>query len=128
MTASIFMDALRSIGYFLKKSMVPLSNVLIVMLPYAMMYITQYCYYFRNCTFAYGGEYIVPVIVLFVIWLLRSYADRLGTGLNIPPVPEKRFTKVDSDGEVSIDKERLQEMILYVGDLEDWLEKRHYSK
>ena len=55
--------------------------------------------------------------------LLRSYANKIGKGTTIP-VPDKRFTEVDDYGEVSIPNNRIQELILYLADLEDWLERK----
>ena len=43
------------------------------------------------------------------------------------PVPAKRFTTESGDGEVSIEKNRLQEMILYVSEVEDWLESSGFD-
>lgn len=43
------------------------------------------------------------------------------------PVPTKRFTSEHRDGEVSIENSRLQEMILYVSDVEDWLESSGFD-
>lgn len=43
------------------------------------------------------------------------------------PVPSKRFTSESRDGEVSIEKNRLQEMILYVSEVEDWLESSGFD-
>ena len=43
------------------------------------------------------------------------------------PVPSKRFTSESGDGEVSIEKNRLQEMILYVSEVEDWLESSGFD-
>ena len=43
------------------------------------------------------------------------------------PVPAKRFTSESKDGEVSIEKSRLQEMILYVSEVEDWLESSGFD-
>lgn len=43
------------------------------------------------------------------------------------PVPVKRFTSEYLDGEVTIENSRLQEMILYVCDVEDWLESSGFD-
>lgn len=43
------------------------------------------------------------------------------------PIPAKRFTSESRDGEVSIEKNRLQEMILYVSEVEDWLESSGFD-
>lgn len=38
------------------------------------------------------------------------------------PVPENRFTTEEENGEVTIEVERIQELILYMDDLENWIE------
>ena len=53
-----------------------------------------------------------------------KYSEAEDTGF---PVPSKRFTSESRDGEVSIEKNRLQEMILYVSEVEDWLESSGFD-
>lgn len=53
-----------------------------------------------------------------------KYSEVEDTGF---PVPAKRFTSESRDGEVSIEKSRLQEMILYVSEVEDWLESSGFD-
>ena len=43
------------------------------------------------------------------------------------PVPPKRFTSESRDGEVTVENSRLQEMIIYVCDVEDWLESSGFD-
>ena len=38
------------------------------------------------------------------------------------PKPERRFTKEEDDGEVTIEYSRLQELILFMDEYENWLE------
>ena len=57
--------------------------------------------------------------VCFITSKYLKYNKVKDTGF---PVPVKRFTSESGDGEVSIEKNRLQEMILYVSEVEDWLE------
>lgn len=53
-----------------------------------------------------------------------KYSEVEDTGF---PIPAKRFTSESGDGEVSIEKNRLQEMILYVSEVEDWLESSGFD-
>lgn len=66
----------------------------------------------------------LPMVVWFVTIVLDRLAEKTGKGKNLP-IPVKRFTEEDSDGEVSIEQSRLQEMILYVNDVESYLERHH---
>ena len=101
--------------------MVSIANVISVIDPYAAMYIGAYMAIQRGYV-GIGYEYLIPVSVMFISGMLRGVANKLGKGITIP-VPANRFTEVGSDGEVSIPVERSEELILYMADLEDWLEK-----
>lgn len=71
-----------------------------------------------------------PILLLpLLIWYLAAMFDiidhRKGRSkYSDIPVPINRFTFDEGDGEISIKKERLEELLLYMGDLEDWLEKK----
>ena len=62
--------------------------------------------------------------VCFITSKYLKYSEVEDTGF---PVPAKRFTSESEDGEVSIEKNRLQEMILYVSEVEDWLESSGFD-
>lgn len=78
-----------------------------------------------------GLESDLVVILLFalaVLWpilalFLKGYSDRIGKG-DIAPIPTKRFTSKEEDGLVTVRQDRVQEMILYLADVEDWLERK----
>lgn len=100
-----------------------LALLLQVGLPYLMWYLGAYLYEERG-EFAVGGELFVPLVVFLAIYFIGSFANHIGKGERIP-VPEKRFTEVD-DGEVSIPVSRQDEMLFYLADLEDYLERKGY--
>lgn len=60
----------------------------------------------------------------FIVSKYLKYSEVEDTGF---PVPVKRFTSEYRDGEVTIENSRLQEMILYVCDVEDWLESSGFD-
>lgn len=91
------------------------------LLPYLCLLIGQYCYEFRG-EYAVGGEIFVPLICFFFINYFRMFANKVGKGISIPR-PANRFTEVGEDGEVTVSDKRIEEMILYLADLEDWLER-----
>lgn len=70
-----------------------------------------------------GGEIFLPVLCLALIYYLKEFANKTGKG-NTIPIPDRRFTDVDEDGEASVENKRIQEMILYLADLEDWMERK----
>lgn len=120
--AEITFEAICSFTYFLKNNLMTFANVLNLILPYTMYFIGQYVVFDRG-NIAVGGEIFVPLIFIVVIYYLKSTANKIGKGVTIP-LPNKRFTQVDDDGEVSIEHKRIQEMLLYMADLEDWLERK----
>jgi hypothetical protein len=74
--------------------------------------------------YTFGGEIFIPIVALAISSFLKSFANKIGKGSTVP-IPAKRFTTYDEEsGEVSIEKKRLQEMLLYMADLEDWLSKK----
>lgn len=119
---SIVDDMINSIRYFIKTNIRNFASLLNVILPFAMYAIGQVVFKERG-KFAIGGEIFIPIIVFVLTYFIRAYTNKVGKGTTIP-VPEKRFTEVDDDGEVSIENNRLQELILYVADLEDWLKRK----
>lgn len=121
-TFAIITDVVRAIGYFITNNLRNFARILEFILPYIMYVIGQDVCAERG-KIAFGGELFVPIMFCAIIYYIRSYANKIGKG-NTIPVPEKRFTEVDDDGEVSIPNNRIQELILYLADLEDWLERK----
>jgi hypothetical protein len=118
----VILDAVYAFIDFIKSNLITLANIINVVLPYAMYYIGQYVAINRE-KISFGGEVFIPVIIFLVIYILKSVANKIGKGITVP-VPDKRFTQIDEDGEVSIENNRIQELILYMADLEDWMERK----
>ena len=114
----ITIDILRNFAYFVKNNLVNLAYILNLALPYAMYFIGR-----NSSESPIGIEVCVPLAFIVAIYYLKSAANKLGKGISIP-IPSKRFTEVDNDGEVSIEHKRIQELLLYVADLEDWLQRK----
>lgn len=115
---------LNSVVWFIKNNIRYLASLLQIVLPYLCLYVGEVVYRERGYMAA-GGELAVPVIGVSIIYLIREVSNRIGKGSDIP-VPYTRFTQVTRDGEVNIDVERLQELTLYMADLEDWMERKNY--
>lgn len=115
-------EMLSVVAYVLSTSIYPISKLLIIVLPYLMLFIGVKEYEVRG-HFAIGGELFIPMLVFLVSWFLKSFADKIGKG-EAPPVPSERFTTEDGDGEVSCEYSRMQEMLLFVNDYEKWLERK----
>lgn len=118
----ITLEIICTVKTWIKNNLRYIANVITVVLVYGMYAIGQYVFMDRGY-FGVGGEVFIPLVVLFIIYYIRSAANKLGKGSTIP-VPEKRFTEISEDGEVNIENDRVQELILYLADLEDWMERK----
>lgn len=119
----IMFDSLNSVTYFVVSNMRNFANVLSFSCYYLMYFLGQYIQS-GDFNFIYSGELIIPIAIVLTVCFLHSAANKTGKG-NTCPVPIKRFTEVDEDGEVSIEHSRLQELLLYMADLEDWMERKN---
>lgn len=116
--ASPIIELMRSIAYYLKNNLFAIMCLIQGILPMAALIIG----------FKLDTEYVLTcVVVLILVQSATSYTKKLmesmGKGNDVP-VPRKRFTTVDEDGEVTVRVDRTQELILYVCDLEDYLERK----
>lgn len=124
-TRSILWDFVFEVLYFIKTNIRYFGYALNVFVPYFMYYLGMWSFDSRGI-YTIGGEAFIPIIVIIVSSYLRSFANKIGKGSSIP-VPVKRFTECNEDsGEVTVNKDRLPEMLLYVADLEDWLSKKGF--
>lgn len=111
------------VGYFVENNLKNFATLLSIMLPFVMLLIGQ-AVALKRGNFAIGSEILIPPFVGVIIYFIRSFANKLGKGITVP-IPKKRFTEVDNEtGEVNILNDRVQELILYVADLEDWLQRK----
>ena len=115
-TKEILIDAYYTIIYVAEKNINNLSNMLLFCLPYIM-------YFLGKGKFEINRYMIIPIVMFLVIMFLKTYSNKIGKGSTIP-IPEKRFTEVDEDGEVSVEVSRTQELLLWTADVEDWLHRK----
>lgn len=110
--------------YVLSTSIFPLSKILVFILPYLMLLVGITIY--KDLGLGMKIVFlIIPILISLLSYFLKSVANKIGKG-ETPPVPRKRFTSDDGDGEVSVENSRLQEMLLFVFDYEEWLERKGY--
>lgn len=101
-------------------------NVLLVSGPFVMLLVGEFVFAERGY-WAIGGEVILPFVFVIVGFALKSYARVSGKDRSDIPVPYRRFTNVDyNSGQVDVEYDRAQEMILYMADLEDWFDRNGY--
>jgi len=62
----------------------------------------------------------IPLIVWVTTSVIDIYLNIKGYGSKFP-VPDERFTENAGDGEIRVRNDRIQEMILYVYKVENWL-------
>ena len=115
-------DAFCNFAYFIKSNLITFADIINAVAPYAMYFIGQDVALIRGNA-EIGGEAFIPLVLIIVTSYLRAVANKLGKGMTIP-IPDNRFTQVDDDGEVSIENKRIQELLLYMADLEDWMERK----
>ena len=118
----ITVEAMYSVTYFVISNLRYGINAISIALPYLMYIMGQFQYEERG-KFTVGGELLIPMVVSIVLYYLKEIANRNNKGYRVP-IPKERFTEVDEDGEVSVEVNRMQEMLLYVADLEDWLTRK----
>ena len=111
----------RALVDFLKNNLRNFATAFRVILPYLMFFVGQLVMKERG-KISIGFELFIPIAFAIAIYAFHFIANKFNKGVSIP-VPSKRFTEVHDDGEVNVEKERLQELILYVADIEDWLQR-----
>lgn len=92
-----------------------LAGILFIATPYVVVL------HFREYPNLIGGTIVIAVILEFLCYIFYELSKFYGAEATEFPVPSDRFTTVDKDGMVSVDKNRIQEMIIYVGEVEDYL-------
>lgn len=95
---------------------------------YFMPYVIIASALFTGCSVvASMNMFWLTVLAQSVCFITSKYLKYSGVEDTGFPVPPKRFTSESRDGEVTVENSRLQEMILYVCDVEDWLESSGFD-
>ena len=101
-------------------------------LPASVLYLLPYVIiassYFTGCSAVSSmNMFWLTVLAQSVCFITSKYLKYSEVEDNGFPVPTKRFTTESRDGEVTVENSRLQEMIIYVCDVEDWLESSGFD-
>lgn len=120
-TKEIFKDLKDNVAFYFNHGINIITWIITCIFTFIMYYIGQYTFELRG-KYSIGGEAFLPIIFFIIIYYLRSYANKIGKGISIPK-PRKRFTKINSNGEVEVEIERIYELLIYLADLEDWIDK-----
>ncbi len=114
----IIKDTIKEFGFWIHNHTNQIAECINMLYPYVVSYLV-------------AGElklnigWFLPPMFWCIIYILKTYAKRTGKGISVPK-PIKRFTEVSEDGEITIPVDRVEELILYMCDLEDWFEKGEY--
>lgn len=121
--AEILKEGVLSFLRFIEKNLINIAKLILLALPYYMWHLGV-----QRREPVFGGEMFVPLIGVFCVWFMTKLANKLGKGTTMP-IQRKRFTEVNQQtGEVFIENDRLQELILHMADHEDWQERHGYLK
>ena len=94
----------------------------------SLRFITVYIILLLSYLYGFKPLFLaIPIIVWVITSVLNIYLNKKNLGDNIP-VPNERFTEDVGDGEITIRNDRIQELILYTNDLENWLKEKGYTK
>ena len=117
----IVIEFIKSFRYRLLNSIYFIATIVEFILPYVMLEIGYNLYADRGGVY-FGSELLLPIIVLALTAFIKEYAKRRGMADDIP-VPSERFTEVDEDGNVRMETNKYMEMMIYVSEVEDYLER-----
>ncbi|MEG0153614.1 MAG: hypothetical protein RR744_10675 [Cellulosilyticaceae bacterium] len=106
--------------YFIKTNLMAFVVLLEILNPFITLLVGLAMYDERG-TFTIGGELFIPIVIIVITKYLRGIARRKGVD-NSLPIPIKRLTEVN-DGVVSIPRDKESEMLLLLGEYEDYLER-----
>lgn len=109
-------------AYAVKRNIFIFCKMLEFSTPYIMWYLAISMHKERGY-FSVGGELFIPPVFFFICGVLNKVSEESGQGYNFP-VAKKRFTSEDDFGEVTITENDIPEVILYLNDVENYIEKR----
>lgn len=106
--------------YKVTNSLSPLSKLIFWLTPIMM-------YWIGRGQIKFDWWLILPISLICIASIFRRVSNSIGRGETFP-VPKERFTSVDEDGNPSVGVQRIEELILYVADVEEWLSKNGYIR
>ena len=106
--------------YKITHSLSPLSKIIILVTPIVM-------YWIGRGQIKFDWWLILPISLICIASIFRRVSNRIGRGDTFP-VPKEKFTSVDEDGNPYVGAQRIEELILYVADVEEWLQKNGYIR
>lgn len=111
--------------YFISINLKYLIKLIDISIPYIYAYISILLYRERN-VFIIGYEVLFPIIAYIILSLLNNFLNKINRGYDIP-LPRERFTTLNDNGNVSVDNSSINDIILYLYDLEEYLKSKGYT-
>ena len=112
--------------YFISINLKYLIKLIDISIPYIYAYISILLYRERN-NLIIGYEVLIPIIAYIILSILNNFLNKINRGYDIP-LPRERFTTLNDNGNVSIDNSSVNDIILYLYDLEEYLKSKGYTE
>ena len=111
--------------YFISINIKYLIKLIDISIPYIYAYISILLYRERN-NLIIGYEVLFTIIAYIILSVLNNFLNKINRGYDIP-LPRERFTTLNDNGNVSIDNSSINDVILYLYDLEEYLKSNGYT-
>lgn len=122
---SSILELYHQFKYFISINLKYLIKLIEISIPYIYAYISILLYRERN-NLIIGYEVLFPIIAYIVLSVLNSFLNKINKGYDIP-IPRERFTTLNDNGNVSVDNSSINDIILYLYDLEEYLKSKGYT-
>ena len=122
---SSILELYHQFKYFISINLKYLIKLIEISIPYIYAYISILLYRDRN-NIIIGYEVLIPIITYIILSVLNSFLNKINKGYDIP-IPRERFTTLNDNGNVSVDNSSINDIILYLYDLEEYLKSKGYT-
>lgn len=123
---SSILELYHQFKYFISINLKYLLKLIDISIPYIYTYISIILYKERN-DFIIGYEVLIPIIAYIILSILNNFLNKINRGHDIP-IPRERFTTLNDNGNVSVDNSSVNDIILYLYDLEEYLKSKGYTE
>ena len=123
-TSSI-LELYHQFKYFISINLKYLIKLIDISIPYIYAYISILLYKERN-NLIIGYEVLIPIIAYIILSVLNNFLNKINKGYDIQ-LPRERFTTLNDNGNVSVDNSSINDIILYLYDLEEYLKSKGYT-
>lgn len=115
----VIKESFTSLKYSIKKNIGKIGGFLNVIIPYICVLCER-----NGIFYNWILVLIIPLMLLYVSYLMKQVNMAINNRtIDNVPVPSKRFTVEDTDGAVTVEETRVEELLLYVNELENELER-----